>query len=409
MEYNYTPRLMELTSWFRDEENRYLIIKYKLHDTSVRFRWKVDRTTFDHLLKLIEHFGEKCRFQLSFMSRWNAEGNYYQSYLSVIQGSKLTRLSFRCSSEYAENLKWLAELQDLSDLMGNHGIEEHVADTYISPKTAPKKRKKMITALITVACASFISIHLFTKQSVFSQQPTEGVHIHSQNMSLPANLQKKQNIALLASVQTDTVTTLETAKDYTDKQQTSPSDQIFRVADGKVALTFDDGPSAYTEEIVQILNKHNVEASFFFVGNRVHHYKESVKLVHNHGYTIGIHGHTHTLLSSLNRERQKEEIVNAKRAIEAITGEEVRYLRPPYGGYNKDTLEIMKEQQLQLVQWNQDLKDWGIEAKDELMQRLHHSNPSGGIYVLHETAVTVEALDEIIQYLKEQGLILVGL
>lgn len=407
---DYTPRLMEMTSWSREKESQYLIVKYKWHDTSVKFRWDIDRTTFDSLMELIEQAGRTCRFQLSFRTSWNSEGNHYISYLSVILNGEIARFPFKCSSEYAENLKWLAELKDLDELKVNQEIRDKNSTSANHTPTPPnKKRSKLLVALISVAGVSFLSFFMVAQQSVFSQQPKQQAHYHSQNQISTAILQKKQKVIWLASARMDSNTINEIARADTENQESEAFLRMFNVDEGKVALTFDDGPSIYTEEIVEILDRHNVKASFFFVGNRVKDYKDSVKLVQERGYTIGIHGHTHKLLTALSKQEQKEEILNAKKAVEDVTGEAVRYFRAPYGGYNQYTLEILKEQNLHFVQWNQDLEDWGAEGIEVLLQRLHQSNPSGGIYVLHETAVTVEALDDIIQYLKDQGLILVGL
>lgn len=183
----------------------------------------------------------------------------------------------------------------------------------------------------------------------------------------------------------------------------------FSIPEGYVALTFDDGPSKYTKTIVDILKKHEVGGTFFFIGYNVQKHPELVNYVHSHGFSIGSHSMTHTPMNKQSLEEQQYEIRESKKLLEEIIGEPVKLFRPPYGLFNEQTQSIAENEQCQMVLWNSDPRDRDTEDPNEIIEKIKSENPSSKIITLHESQQLVEALPEIIIYLKQHNLHIVSL
>lgn len=179
---------------------------------------------------------------------------------------------------------------------------------------------------------------------------------------------------------------------------------VFGVPKGYVALTFDDGPSPYTRKIVDILLKHNVGATFFFIGRSAAGNPDAVRYAANNGMEVGSHSWSHSNLTLLSSSLQKNEIKRTSELLTSLTGKPVTIFRPPYGNFNQMLQKNLDEHELKLIMWNRDIRDWRVSGKNELLSRFYNTNPSGGIYVLHERYYTVEALPEMIAHLKQRNL-----
>lgn len=106
------------------------------------------------------------------------------------------------------------------------------------------------------------------------------------------------------------------------------------VDDRKIAITFDDGPHPYyTEQLLDGLKERGVKATFFVMGKNVEQYPELVERMHNEGHLIGNHTYSHIQLNRGNGDSFKEELIKTSELIEELTGQEVQYVRPPYGSW----------------------------------------------------------------------------
>lgn len=84
------------------------------------------------------------------------------------------------------------------------------------------------------------------------------------------------------------------------------------------------------------LKERNVRAAFFLVGENIKGHEDIVKRMHDEGHIIGNHTYTHVILTKIPQEKALEEIYNTNKIIEEITGEKVKYIRPPCGEWNND-------------------------------------------------------------------------
>lgn len=194
-----------------------------------------------------------------------------------------------------------------------------------------------------------------------------------------------------APVQTTTVTTT-TFKD--------PSEY------GKViALTFDDGPAVVTtSQVLDALEKYNVKASFFLVGNNINEgTQDIVARAFDMGCEINSHSQTHSYMNKMTAEDIKAEMEYTDEKIKDITGITPRFFRPPYIAVNDTMFENIDKPFISGVGCN----DWDESVTaGTIAERVLANAEDGQIVLLHDMQGndrTVEALDTIIPGLLEQG------
>ena len=180
--------------------------------------------------------------------------------------------------------------------------------------------------------------------------------------------------------------------------------EIYNVPKGYCALTFDDGPSKYTEKIAQLLKTNHIPATFFFIGENVKRSTNSVKFANNLGFGIGDHSYTHPQFTKLSETSQVSQILTTKNLIESITKKPVTLFRPPYGSFNNQTKDVLVKNHMQMVLWNCDPRDWATKSPSVIVQRIKNSQLSGKVIILHDQKQTWEALPQIIKVIKAKGL-----
>lgn len=170
----------------------------------------------------------------------------------------------------------------------------------------------------------------------------------------------------------------------------------------KIALTFDDGPhSVYTEKLLDGLKSRGVVATFFIVGGNINGNEHIVKRMYEEGHLIGNHTYSHVELDKLSAAQAEDEIKKTNDIIESITGEEVNYIRPPFGAYNKS---MFKDKNMFVVLWDLDPRDWCIQSCEPVVNYVVKNVKSGQIILMHDIFhSSVEAALKIVDILKEQG------
>lgn len=169
-----------------------------------------------------------------------------------------------------------------------------------------------------------------------------------------------------------------------------------------IALTFDDGPSSYTEKIVDLLKKYNYHATFFVLGNKLNlDYKETLQKSLANGNEIGIHGYSHRSFTKMKQETIVEEITKTKKYVKNLTGYESKLVRPPYGNI---TNTIRNYNLGPYILWNNDTLDWKLRDANKIKERLLSSLEDKSIILMHDTYLTTyKALEIILPYLKENN------
>lgn len=178
-----------------------------------------------------------------------------------------------------------------------------------------------------------------------------------------------------------------------------------RAEAASVALTFDDGPSPLTKELLAILDQENVPATFFLNGYRIEEYPDACALLRGTRHELAIHGYSHGYMHRMTAEELTEEIASTRLLIMEATGKDPVLLRPPGGLSCCGVTEEAARQGLPIILWSVDPEDWrrGNTAKyvtDFVLSETH----GGDVILLHDLdRRTVEALPEIICGLRERG------
>ncbi|KAM0681856.1 hypothetical protein MDAP_002820 [Mitosporidium daphniae] len=145
------------------------------------------------------------------------------------------------------------------------------------------------------------------------------------------------------------------------------NDHIYKcVNPGSVALTFDDGPSSFTEAYLDFLKTQNVKGTFFVIGINIRSSYEShlLKRMISEGHTVGSHSWSHPSLPSLSKGEILKEIVRTEKAIYSSIGKVPALFRPPYGEYDERVNHILKKRGYKSILWNLDTKDWSVRFYD---------------------------------------------
>lgn len=170
----------------------------------------------------------------------------------------------------------------------------------------------------------------------------------------------------------------------------------------KIAITFDDGPHPYyTPQLLDGLKERGVTATFFLTGEGAEQNPEIVRRMYEEGHLIGNHTYSHLQLNESNGECFKQELIRTNEILAEITGEEVQYVRPPYGSWNR---QFEKELNMIPVLWTIDPLDWCSNNAACIAQKVCAKAEENAIILMHDQYKTsVTAALEIIDTLTAQG------
>ena len=168
-----------------------------------------------------------------------------------------------------------------------------------------------------------------------------------------------------------------------------------------VALTFDDGPSFYTEGLLDTLKEHNVKATFFVLGTQVRIQSETVQRMFQEGHQIGNHTWDHPNLTKMGDAQIREQLQLTDDLVTQIIGEPTPFLRPPYGAYDD---RVLAASGLPIIFWSVDPLDWKDRDAETVASRIIDA-PVGAIILAHDIhKSTVAAVPAIIAALKSRGI-----
>ena len=189
-----------------------------------------------------------------------------------------------------------------------------------------------------------------------------------------------------------------------EEMQKGPSKTYGKV----VYLTIDDGPSEYTDEIIKILNKNNVKATFFMINNNMQAYPKQVKNIVENGNTAGFHSVSHDIHKLyVSKTSAKEEFDTNQATFKKITGQTSKVIRLPFGSkpYTpRASYNALVDSGYKLWDWTLDTEDWRSTSSQIMENVKKYSSGSDNVVLLmHERKQTVEILDEMIKYLKSEG------
>jgi peptidoglycan/xylan/chitin deacetylase (PgdA/CDA1 family) len=172
----------------------------------------------------------------------------------------------------------------------------------------------------------------------------------------------------------------------------------------QVALTFDDGPSGYTAEVVSILNRFDAKGTFFVIGSQVSGGADILRKALKHGHELANHSYNHESLPG------SSSMQATNKAIERATGFKPCEFRPPYGAVNSSVVSAANSLGMSTVLWDIDTNDWQTPGSGAIYNSATNAGP-GSIVLMHDgggdRSGTVAALPGIIENLQDRGFKLV--
>lgn len=184
-----------------------------------------------------------------------------------------------------------------------------------------------------------------------------------------------------------------------------------------IALTYDDGPNdPWTMKLLDVLAKHQVQATFFMLGKYVRQHPEIARAVHDAGHAVGNHSFSHPNLIFCSPAKVRQELEDASAAIADATGQRPYLFRPPFGGRRPGTFKIVEEMKMLPVMWRVTCFDWNAKSTEEIMGHVRRQTAGGEVILLHDgghlrmgedRSRTVAATDQLLKEYKDRGFLFV--
>ena len=175
----------------------------------------------------------------------------------------------------------------------------------------------------------------------------------------------------------------------------------------KIALTFDAAwGNEDTADLLSILARNQIHATFFLTGSWVDAYPDDVKAIAAAGHDIGNHSQTHPEMSTLSKEQIRDELMQVHKNVKELTGQNMCFFRPPYGDYNNLLIQTATECGYLSIQWDIDSLDWKDYGVQSIIDRtaLNPELSNGSIILMHNGAkYTKDALERVITGLQDKG------
>lgn len=204
-------------------------------------------------------------------------------------------------------------------------------------------------------------------------------------------------------------------------QETQSDEAIFEAYQGiagcdqttvkKVYLTFDDGPNAYTAQLLDLLATYDLKATFFMIDGQMKKYPQLVKRMIDEGHGVALHGVSHDKAKFYRSATSPVgEMNRANQTLEAITKQTTKLVRMPYGSvpYLTDAqMNALHKQGYKIWDWQVDSRDWanknGKKTYEKVIKDLEKTSEDGKVILFHDSQYTVETLTYLAQWLIDHG------
>jgi peptidoglycan/xylan/chitin deacetylase (PgdA/CDA1 family) len=175
----------------------------------------------------------------------------------------------------------------------------------------------------------------------------------------------------------------------------------------QVALTFDDGPGPYTWQVVRVLRRMHVPATFFQVGRMIATFPRAAREVER-SFPVGDHTFTHPMMSRLPQPAQRREVLAQAARLRAVEGAHFPVLfRPPYALFDRRTFRVLRGERMLMVLWDVDSVDWSRPGWQAIVGNVVSRTRPGSIVLMHDAggdrSQTVAALPVIVRKLRARG------
>lgn len=168
-----------------------------------------------------------------------------------------------------------------------------------------------------------------------------------------------------------------------------------------VALTFDDGPSSFTDRLLDCLEKNKAKATFFMVGKEIEYFSEEVKRMEKLGCELGNHTYSHADLTTLSPEEVSAELSAVDTLLKDLTGQGASVIRPPYGAVSST---VKQTAGAPMILWSIDTLDWESQDPEQITETVLSQVKDGSIILMHDIfSTSVDAVEILIPKLAEEG------
>lgn len=173
----------------------------------------------------------------------------------------------------------------------------------------------------------------------------------------------------------------------------------------KIALTFDDGPSEFTLEVLELLKKYNAKATFFCIGKNIEKHPEIVKQIIAEGHLVGNHSYSHSkFFDFYHEDKITKELRKTDQLLEKFTSKKINFFRPPYGVTTPSIRRALKKTGHKTIGWNIRSLDGGTKNQELIFNRIIKRVSPGGIVLLHDTGKhSVLVLEQFLQFLQQNN------
>ena len=174
----------------------------------------------------------------------------------------------------------------------------------------------------------------------------------------------------------------------------------------EIAISFDDGPASnYTTEILQLLKKDNIKATFFCIGNRIAGNEQILKKITEDGHIIGNHSYSHHFWFDIfSSQKMLDDLKRMDQETERVIGIVPKLFRPPYGVTNPNLKKAIIKGKYTPVGWSVRSMDTVIRNEKKLLGKINRSLKPGAVFLFHDTSkTTVNILPEFIREVKNKG------
>ncbi|CAM4513945.1 polysaccharide deacetylase family protein [Paenibacillus macerans] len=289
-----------------------------------------------------------------------------------------------------------------------------------STRTARAKSKRKAKGVaVTAVALSVVSLTLsgFAVYSYLKQHTASSIVKHSTTAVVSANLAgKNEGTVVQPSTKPEPSTPAETtppAATPTDSKaaNSEPVKQSAVKQPKVIYLTFDDGPSKHTQEIMDILARYQIHGTFFMIGNQLSGHEQTVKDAVEAGNYVGLHSMSHNkkkIYESGNSDNFINEFKQEQKLMAKITGVSPTLIRAPYGSKPEIGEQFrgdIADAGFKMWDWTVDSQDWRSSDNPkrilkEVKRQVHRDTE---VILMHEKAQTVEILPEVIEYLQKKG------
>ena len=168
-----------------------------------------------------------------------------------------------------------------------------------------------------------------------------------------------------------------------------------------VALTFDDGPSSFTDRLLDCLEANNARATFFMVGKEIASFPDEVKRMEKLGCELGNHTYDHVDLTTLSPEDMSAQIAGVDDALVNLTGHGATVLRPPYGAVNDSVRSTVGTP---MILWSIDTLDWKTQNVEQVVETALSEVQDGSVILMHDIfSTSVDAAEILVPKLIQEG------